>query len=71
MAEKNVSQSDISNALKNPLQVTEIRYDSQGRPSVRYIGNNATVIVNPETGNIITVYPTSAQRLNNVLNLKR
>lgn len=59
--ERNVSQSDINDALRNPLKITDMKYDTQGLPSIKYIGNNATVIVNPETGNIITVYPTSTK----------
>ena len=35
-----------------------------GRPSVKYIGNKATIVVNPETGKIITVYPTNHTILN-------
>jgi hypothetical protein len=35
-----------------------MKYDAQGRPSVKYIGNKATVVINPETGNIITVHGT-------------
>jgi len=59
--ERNVSQSDINDALKKPLKVTEVKYDSQGRPSVEYIGNKVTVVVNPETGNIITVHGTHSK----------
>jgi len=70
VVERNVSQSDVNNALKNPLKVTETQIDVQGRPSVKYIGRNATVTVNPETGKIITVYPTSTQRVNSLLKLK-
>jgi hypothetical protein len=71
MNERNISQSDINDALKNPLKVTEVKYDTQGRPSVKYIGNDATVIVNPETGNIITVHPTGTQRVNSILKTKK
>jgi RHS repeat-associated protein len=58
--ERNISQSDINDALKNPLKVTEVQYRENG-PSVKYIGNKATVVVNPETGNIITVIPTGTK----------
>jgi hypothetical protein len=68
--ERTVSQSDINDALKNPLKVTEVNYDAQGRPSVKYIGNNTTVIVNPDTGKVITVYPTSTQRVRSILKTK-
>jgi len=58
--ERNVSQSDINDALKNPLKVTDVKYDVKG-PSIKYIGNKVTVVVNPETGNIITVYGTHSK----------
>jgi len=57
-AERNISQTDINDALKDPLKVTEVKYDAQGRPSIEYIGKNVTVVVNPETGKIITVHGT-------------
>ncbi|MFV0291024.1 MAG: DUF4258 domain-containing protein [Mangrovibacterium sp.] len=60
--QRNVSQADIQDALQSPLKTTEAKYDSQGYPSVKYIGASSTVVVNPETGKIITVYPTSSQR---------
>ncbi len=56
--EREISQSNIDDALNNPLKVTDVKYDSQGRPSIKYIGKNATVVVNPTTGKIITVYGT-------------
>jgi hypothetical protein len=58
--ERNVSQADIHDALQNPLKVTDVQYRDNG-PSVKYIGNKATVVVNPETGKIITVHPTSTK----------
>jgi RHS repeat-associated protein len=58
--ERNVSRSDINDALKNPLKVTEVQHRENG-PSVKYIGNKVTVVVNPETGNIITVIPTGTK----------
>lgn len=56
--ERGISQSNIDDALNNPLKVTDVKYDSQGRPSIKYIGTNATVVVNPTTGKIITVHGT-------------
>ena len=47
--EREISQSNIDDALNNPLKVTDVKYDSQGRPSIKYIGKNATVVVNPTT----------------------
>ena len=55
---------------QNPLKVSGIKYDAQGRPSIKYIGKEATIIINPEKGKIITVYPKSTQRLNSILKNK-
>ena len=70
VSDRHVEQKDIKETLNNPLKITKIKYDSQGLPSIRYIGHKATVVLNPETGKIITVYPTSTQRLNNILKNK-
>ena len=70
MKERNISPTEIKDALQNPLQTTEIRYDNQGLPSVKYIGENSTVVVNPDTGLIITVYPTSTRTVNTLKSVK-
>ena len=62
MAERNVTQEQMDNARANPLHVSEVKIDSDGRPSQTYIGNSATVVINPETGDIITTNPTSKRR---------
>ena len=61
--ERGISQSNIDDALNNPLKVTDVKYDSQGRPSIKYIGTNATVVVNPTTGKIITVHGTHTKNV--------
>ena len=50
--------------LKNTLNVTVVKYDNQGRPSKKYIGEKATVAVNPDNGNIVTVHGTHTKLLN-------
>ncbi|WP_313758462.1 phage minor capsid protein [Tissierella sp.] len=62
--EREISAKSIEDALKNPLNIGKIKYDKQNRPSVEYIGNNARVQVNPETGNVITVWRTSSKLRN-------
>ena len=62
--QRGITQNNIDDAFNNPLNISEIKYDSMGRPSVKYIGNKATIVVNPETGKIITVYPTNHTILN-------
>jgi hypothetical protein len=59
--ERGVSPEAIIDALHNPIKSKPIRTDSLGRPSQQIIGNQATVVVNPETGKIITVWPTSSR----------
>lgn len=48
-SERKVSVNDIKDALINPLYIDEIKIDSLGRPSQRFIGEKATVNVNPQT----------------------
>ena len=62
--ERSISAKSIEDALKNPLDIGKIKYDKQSRPSTEYIGKNARVQINPETGNIITVWRTSSKLKN-------
>lgn len=61
--ERNIQVTDVRNALTNPLDVGKIKVDKQGRKSVKYIGEKATVTINPDTGNITTTYATSSNRV--------
>jgi hypothetical protein len=45
-------------ALKNPAKIAE-GVDKQGRPFQIFTGGNARVVVNPETGQIVSVNPLS------------
>lgn len=60
--ERKISDADIEDALENSLHVSPIKTDSQGRRSQKYIGSAATVIKNPDTGDIVTVWATSTKR---------
>ena len=62
MEERGVSQAQIDDALANPLHRDEVKVDEKGQRSQRVIGKEATAVVNPDTGVIITTYPTSARR---------
>ena len=53
---------DILSAVKKPLKVGDIKIDSEGRSSQRFIGKNAEVVINPTTGRIISVNPTSTKK---------
>ena len=48
----------IETALQKPLVVKEPIIDVYGRKSQRFIGENATVNINPDTGTIITTWKT-------------
>jgi len=48
----------ILDALKNPLKIVS-GVDSQGRPYQIFTGQDARVVVNPQTGNVVSVNPLS------------
>jgi hypothetical protein len=54
-----VKPQAILDALKNPKNIIE-GTDSQGRPYQIFQGENARVIVNPQTGKIVSMNPLSA-----------
>jgi RHS repeat-associated protein len=56
-----VGPKGILDSLKNPLKITETKTDELGRASQRFIGKDATTAVNPETGKIVSVNPTSTR----------
>ena len=61
---RNVKASDVENAFTNPLKIDKIKADEKGRRSVNYIGEFASVSINPDTGIIVTVWKTSSKRVN-------
>lgn len=58
MSERTVSDSAIKDALENPLHKFEPKIDSYGRKSIKYIGKDATVCLNPDTDVVITTWKT-------------
>jgi RHS repeat-associated protein len=48
----------ILDALKNPLRIVS-GVDSQGRPYQIFTGQDARVVINPQTGNVVSVNPLS------------
>lgn len=56
-----VTAKEIENALTKPIHIDKMSVRNNGR-SQRFIGNNATVNVNPDTGNIITVWKTGERK---------
>lgn len=63
-AKRGVSSVQIQEALERPLDVTDVKFDELGRPSKKYIGEHATVAVNPDNGNITTVHRTHTKLVN-------
>jgi hypothetical protein len=57
-----VSPSSILGALKNPLKINNVVTDQLGRQSQRFVGQFGEVVVNPQTGKIISVNPTSTSK---------
>ncbi len=58
MNERNVSMKDVKDALTSPLHIGEVVVDESGRKSQRFIGEKATVNVNPDDGTVVTVWKT-------------
>ena len=57
-----VKPDAIVDALKNPLKINPVVIDHLGRPSQRFIGRFGEVVINPITGIIISVNPTSTSK---------
>jgi hypothetical protein len=58
-----VTPQALLDALKNPVNIIE-GVDDLGRPYKIYIGQDARVVINPETGNIVSVNPLSGAGAN-------
>jgi hypothetical protein len=53
-----VKHEALLDALKNPKKIVS-GVDSQGRPFQTFVGENARVVVNPQTGQVVSVNPLS------------
>lgn len=53
-----VSVKDIAKALTDPVDIRPVRTNPRGEKSQKYIGDNATVTLNPDNGNLIQCNPT-------------
>ncbi len=66
VAERNVKAEDLEDAINNPLHISPVKLDKEGRPSFKVVGEKATMYVNPDTGVVTTTHPThtkTAERL--------
>ena len=61
-----VTVEGIQKALENPMIARAIRTDSQGERSQKYIGEKATVSVDPDTGILIQCNPTNERLLRSI-----
>lgn len=61
MDERAVTAEQIADARQHPLHRKETRTDEQGRRSYQQIGRDATIVVNPDTGNLITTWRTGSR----------
>jgi len=59
--ERKVLIKDIYDALTNTLDYGKIKVDAKGKRSLKFIGANAQVCINPDTGALVTVTPTSTK----------
>ena len=60
-SERSIDDSQIDDAISNPLFKGDVVIDENGRKSVKYIGNDATVILNPDTNEVITTWITGSR----------
>ena len=59
MTERSVSDEGAMNAILSPIHSEPVTIDELGRKAQKRIGAEATVVINPDTGEIVTAYPTS------------
>lgn len=62
MSERGVTERQVDDALRSPIHSEPTRTDEEGRRSRKVIGLEATVVYNPDTGDVVTAYPTSERR---------
>lgn len=56
--ERQVSKKEILDAVERSLYIGPVKTDAKGRKSKQYLGQYATVVINPETGVIASAWPT-------------
>ncbi len=59
--QRGVTVDDVIDALTNNIRPCIIKTDKNGNVSKEYTGSNARVFINPDTGKMITAYPTSSK----------
>lgn len=59
--QRSVKDAEIDDAIQNPIHTSEPITDAKGRKSVKYIGKDATVVVNPDTNEVVTTWKTGSR----------
>ncbi len=62
-----VKPEGILDALKKPLKICDIKTNNKGLRSQRFIGRFGEVVVNPDTGGIVSVNPIDSAKLTRLL----
>ncbi len=62
---RSIVDAEIDDAIRNPIFKGKVVVDEYGRKSVKYIGKNATVILNPETNEVVTTWKTGTRTRKN------
>ncbi len=57
MAERGITDTQVARALNDPLHELSVTTDERGHAK-KVIGHEVTVVINPDTGKIVTTYPT-------------
>ncbi|MCE6987851.1 DUF6443 domain-containing protein [Dyadobacter sp. CY323] len=65
--ERGVTPNAILDALKSPLKTGRVATDATGRQSQRFVGQFGEIVINPQTGKIVSANPTSTKRAINLL----
>ncbi len=61
MVARGVTNRQAADAIVNPLKRCPTTTDDQGRKAYKSIGKDATVVVNPDTGDVVTAYKTKSR----------
>lgn len=61
---RNVDIKAVAQTIKSPIWTEPATRDRYGRLGQRLVGHKTTVVLNPETGNIATIYKTQKRYLN-------
>jgi len=60
--QRGLTSGAVKDALQNPIKFGNIKTDDLGRRSQRFYGKDATVNINPDTGQLVTAWKTSSKK---------